>query len=159
MSHHSYNGEESCSSKEFKLVVVQEKKNQVNTLGGVFVLVNWQQLWYQTKTESGEGKEWNIYPFCGWSSLVISATCRLMKRKGDSMWVIVPHSRHEVILVWPHHHAGMGSITHDETNYNYFHMLSYQLQLHLNFLRLITIILRLNQLQLLWKCEMHIYGL
>ena len=30
---------------------------------------------------------------------------------------------------------GMGSITHDRTNYYYFHMLSYQLQLHQYFLR------------------------
>ena len=57
--------------------------------------------------------------------------------------------------------AGMSLITNDGTNcnYNYFHMLSYQLYLHLNFLRSITITLRLNQLQLLWKCEKHMYGL
>ena len=29
----------------------------------------------------------------------------------------------------------MGSITHDGTIYNYFHVLSYQLQLHLKFLK------------------------
>ena len=51
--------------------------------------------------------------------------------------------------------AGMGSIIHDENNSNYSHMLSYHLQLHLDFVNSITI--TLYQLQLLWKCKMHMY--